>query len=364
MAEERPNILDLRLDELEAALEALQEPRWRARQVHQWLLSHRIGSFSEMTTLSLELRRKLDEAYSIRPLETEKHDETAERFEGDEPGTTEKLLLRLPDGERVESVLIPGRGRLTACVSSQAGCPFNCSFCATGKMGYRRNLSAGEICAQVWALSDMLEQRGSQAALSNVVFMGMGEPLLNTRNVIEAVENLSSRKYRYSTSQRRITISTVGIIPEIDRLAETGLKTKLAVSLHTADQRKRETLMARAAREHPLDRLRKSLARYASKTGEPVTLAYMLLRGVNDSEEDAKRLLAYASGFFCKINLIDYNSIVNIKFEPVYDEARDRFRRILQDAGAQVTLRKSYGTSINAACGQLATSTMRSSDNQ
>jgi 23S rRNA (adenine2503-C2)-methyltransferase len=191
----------------------------------------------------------------------------------------------------------------------------------------------------------------------------MGEPLLNTESVIEAVLNLSTRKYRFSTSQRRITISTVGIIPEIDRLADTGLKTKLAVSLHAAIQEKREALMPQAARQYPLDRLRESLTRYASKTGEPVTLAYMLLKGINDSEDDAKRLLRYASGFFCKINLIDYNSIVNIKFEPVFDGTRERFREILQAAGLQVTIRKSYGTPINAACGQLAADSMRKSDN-
>lgn len=364
MPDTRPNILDLRLDELTTAMAAIGEPAWRAKQVHEWLMSHRAASFEEMTTLGKALRRKLDEAWAIRPVVTEKHDETRERFEGDEPGTTEKLLLRLPDGERVESVLIPGRDRLTACVSSQAGCPLNCSFCATGRMGFRRNLSPAEITAQVWALSDMLAERGPEKRISNVVFMGMGEPLLNTRSVLEAVEDLSSRSYRYSTSQRRITISTVGIIPEIRKLAETGLKTKLAVSLHTADQGKREALMASAARENPLPELRKTLSRYAEKTGEPVTLACMLIKGVNDSEEDAKRLLAYASGIFCKINLIDYNSIVNIKFEPVYDGARDRFRRTLQEGGLQVTVRKSYGTSINAACGQLASERIANSDNQ
>jgi 23S rRNA (adenine2503-C2)-methyltransferase len=360
MPRERINILDLRLDELKDALGAIDEPQWRASQLHQWLFSHRAASFDEITTLSLPLRRKLAESFCIKPPLTEKHDESRE---GDTPGATEKLLLQLPDGERIETVLIPGPNRMTACVSAQAGCPLGCTFCATGQMGFRRNLSPGEITGQVWALSDMLQERNPEASITNIVFMGMGEPLLNTESVIEAVLNLSTRKYRFSTSQRRITISTVGIIPEIDRLADTGLKTKLAVSLHAAIQEKREALMPQAARQYPLDRLRESLTRYASKTGEPVTLAYMLLKGINDSEDDAKRLLRYASGFFCKINLIDYNSIVNMKFEPVFDGTRERFREILQAAGLQVTIRKSYGTPINAACGQLAADSMRKSDN-
>ncbi len=184
--------------------------------------------------------------------------------------------------------------------------------------------------------------------------MGMGEPLLNMPHVLDAIETLSNHSYRYSISQRKISISTVGIIPRIDLLARSSHKVKLAVSLHSAIQENRESLMP-AAREYPLPALRKSLAEYNRLTGQPVTLVYMLLRDINDTPEDARALVKFAKSLFCKINLIDYNAIVNIKFKPVYTGKRELFLRSLLDSGLQVTVRKSHGASINAACGQLVT---------
>ncbi len=352
MTEPLQNITDLTLKELQQALSALGEPSFRATQIHQWLFSHHAASFDEMTILSLALRKKLAESFSIHQLRAVDHQECLE--EGCE-NPTQKILLELQDGNRVESVLIASENRMTACVSSQIGCPLQCPFCATGRMGFRRNLTAGEITGQIYALNELVAAREPGKALTNIVFMGMGEPLLNTDNVIEAIETLTTRNYRFCLSQKRITISTVGVIPEIQRLGKSGMKTKLAVSLHSADQQKRESLMPIAARQYPVKELGKSLGEYSSSTGMPVTIVYLLLKGINDSLDDARILARFAKTFLCKINLIDYNSINNIKFKPVYSAARELFQQYLMNSGLHVTVRKSYGTTINAACGQLAT---------
>ena len=352
MTTTRPNIIDLTLKELQQAMSMLGEPSFRATQVHQWLFSHYAASFDDMTTLSLALRKKLSETFSIHHPELINQLESLEE-ESDNP--TKKILLKLHDNEMVESVLIPSAERRTACVSSQVGCPFQCLFCATGTMGFRRNLSAGEITGQIYALNKMVAAKEPGKAITNIVFMGMGEPLLNSDNVIEAIQTLSSRNYSFCLSQKKITISTVGVIPEIQRLGKSGMKTKLAVSLHSADQQKRESLMPFAARQYPLNELSKSLAEYTASTGMPVTIVYMLLKGVNDSLDDAKQLARYSRSFLCKINLIDYNSIININFNPVYNATREQFQQYLFNSGLHVTVRKSYGTTINAACGQLAT---------
>jgi 23S rRNA (adenine2503-C2)-methyltransferase len=352
MTEPLQNITDLTLKELQQTLSALGEPSFRATQIHQWLFSHRAASFDEMTILSLALRKKLAESFSIHQLRAVDHQECLE--EGCE-NPTQKILLELQDGSRVESVLIASENRMTACVSSQIGCPLQCPFCATGRMGFRRNLTAGEITGQIYALNELVAAREPGKTLTNIVFMGMGEPLLNTDNVIEAIETLTTRNYRFCLSQKRITISTVGVIPEIQRLGKSGMKTKLAVSLHSADQEKRESLMPIAARQYPIKELGKSLGEYSSSTGMPVTIVYLLLRGINDSLDDARVLARFAKTFLCKINLIDYNSINNIKFKPVYIAARELFQQYLMNSGLHVTVRKSYGTPINAACGQLAT---------
>ncbi|TLU84824.1 MAG: 23S rRNA (adenine(2503)-C(2))-methyltransferase RlmN [Chlorobium sp.] len=352
MTSSLPNIKDLTLKELQQLMTSHGEPLFRATQIHQWLFSHHAESFDDMTILSLAFRRKLSETFSIeRP-------EIVEHLTGIEEACdyqTEKILLKLPDGNMVESVLIPSAERLTACVSTQVGCPLNCHFCATGKMGFQRNLSAGEITEQVYTLNNLVAAKESGKAITNIVFMGMGEPLLNTDNVIEAIETFSSRNYRFCLSQKRVTISTVGVIPEIQRLGKSGLKTKLAVSLHSANQEKRELLMPIAARQYPLQELGKTLAEYTASTGSPVTIVYMLLKGINDSLDDAKMLARFSRSFLCKINLIDYNSIINIKFMPVFSSTKELFQQYLVNAGLHVTIRKSFGTTINAACGQLAT---------
>ncbi|NTW69137.1 MAG: 23S rRNA (adenine(2503)-C(2))-methyltransferase RlmN [Chlorobiaceae bacterium] len=352
------NIIDLSFQELQRELELLDEPSFRAKQIHQWLFSHQAKSFEEMTTLSRPLRQKLAESFSISHPELVDHlESTLESGEN----LTEKVLLKLPDNELVETVLIPAENRLTACLSSQAGCAFQCTFCATGQMGLHRNLTAGEITGQVYALNAIASAKNPERKITNIVFMGMGEPLMNYDNVIESIETLSTRNYSSTVSQKKITISTVGVIPQIRKLATSGLKTKLAVSLHAAEQQKRESLMPVAAHLYPLKELGKSLAEYSAATSMPVTIVYMLLKGINDSPEDAKMLVRFAHGFLCKINLIDYNSIINIRFKPVNSSSREMFLRHLIDSGLHVTIRKSYGTTINAACGQLATTGMKES---
>ncbi len=352
MTSPQTNITDLTLQELQQAITLIGEPKFRANQIHQWLFSHYASSFDDMTTLSLALRKKLSATFSIiHPELIDQH----ESLEENSDNPTKKILLKLTDNEMVESVLIASAGRRTACVSSQIGCPFQCHFCATGKMGFRSNLSAGEITGQIYALNEMLAGKEPGTAITNIVFMGMGEPLLNSDNVIEAIQTLSSRNYNFCLSQKKITISTVGVIPEIQRIGKSGMKTKLAVSLHAADQQKRESLMPIAARQYPLKELSKSLAEYTASTGTPVTIVYMLLKGINDSLDDAKKLAQFSRSFLCKINLIDYNAIININFSPVSDAIREQFQQYLINSGLHVTVRKSYGTTINAACGQLAT---------
>ncbi len=335
---------------------SLGEPSFRATQIHQWLFSHRAAGFDDMTILSRELRKKLSETFSLQRVQLI---ERQECFEEACDNPTEKLLLQLPDHEKVESVLIASANRMTACVSTQVGCPLQCPFCATGAMGFRRNLSAGEITGQIYALNTIASEKTTNNKITNIVFMGMGEPLLNTDNVLEAIDTLSGRNYSFCLSQKKITISTVGVIPEIQRLARSRMKTKLAVSLHAANQQKRESLMPIAARQYPLNELGKALHEYTELTGMPVTIVYMLLKGINDSLEDAQMLARFARTFLCKINLIDYNSIINIKFKPVYSATRDMFQQHLITSGLHVTVRKSYGTTINAACGQLATNSTR-----
>jgi len=346
-----PNIRDLTRTGLEAAVSALDQPAYRASQIHQWLFSHRSGNFNDITILSLALRSRLSSMYAVRAATLEEHRE--ESGNGMEMPTT-KFMVRMPDGQSVESVLIPSGDRITACISSQAGCPLKCSFCATGRMGFRRNLSPGEITDQVFLLNDFLAERyGEPKKITNLVFMGMGEPLLNMTNVLDAVLTLTDQHYRFSLPQRKITISTVGLVPEIGLLGDSPVKTKLAVSLHAAIQEKRESMMP-VARDYPLNDLKRALSGYSGKTGQPVTLVYMLLEGINDSQEDARALVKFAKSLFCKINLIDYNAIVNIKFKPVNTVTRELFMRSLLDSGLQVTVRKSQGATIDAACGQLA----------
>jgi 23S rRNA (adenine2503-C2)-methyltransferase len=348
-----PNIKDFTKTELAGIMAGLGEQKFRAAQLHRWLYSLQAEEFDAMSSISSGLRQKLASSYAIRSASIIRSEGESSDSLTDDASPTVKYLMKLPDGELVESVLIPSDERTTACISAQAGCPLQCTFCATGHMGFKRNLTAAEMSDQAFALQDEARKL-TGGRLTNIVFMGMGEPLLNLDNVIEAIGTLTEPDYQYTMGERRISISTVGLVPGIKRLAESGLKTKLAISLHSADQEKRERLMPVAA-QYPLDELRHAISGYNDRTGLTVTIVYMLLAGINDTTEDARKLARYARKFLCKINLIDYNSIVNFKFKPAYSDTRNAFVRQLLDAGLHVTVRKSQGASINAACGQLST---------
>jgi len=348
-----PNIRELNRQQLEHLMQRLGQPAYRARQLHQWLYSHQALSFEDMTSFGKKLREQLAGSWAIRPATLDATEtEPAQRAA---PGAipTSKFLVKLDDGALIESVLIPSEERMTACISSQVGCALRCTFCATGQMGFKRDLVASEITDQVFLLQQEAHRLYGRG-ITNIVFMGMGEPLLNLDNVFESISTLTEQEYRFSISERKITISTVGLVPEIGRIASSGLKTKLAISLHSADQATRERMMPVAA-DYPLDELSRAISAYNTKTGQPVTLVYMLLEGINDTPEDARKLARFAKRGLCKINLIDYNAIVNLKFRPGYGSAKSMFIERLLDAGLHVTVRKSQGATINAACGQLAT---------
>ncbi len=351
--EHLPNIRRLNRAELGGVMAALGEPAYRASQLHRWLYSHQALDFDAMSTFGRKLRQRLASEWSIRPASLAGSKSEIVDEGSTAPLSTAKFLIQLEDGELVESVLIPSEERMTACISSQVGCPLRCVFCATGQMGFRRNLAASEITDQVFLLNSEAMKRHGRG-LSNIVFMGMGEPLLNLENVTESIATLTEKDYRFSISEKKITISTVGLPAEMDRIARSGLKTKLAISLHSADQSVRERMMP-VAIDITLDNLAEAISSYNARTGSPVTLVYMLLEGVNDSPEEARKLVRFAKRVLCKINLIDYNSIVNLKFRPGCGSSKTMFIQRLLDAGLLVTVRKSQGAAINAACGQLAT---------
>ena len=350
MPNSKANIKAYTRQELRDTIAALGEPGYRADQIHRWLFSDQVTDFEKMKNINASLREALSRRYVIPSCSFE--NEAIEERSGGALETS-KFLVGLHDDEMVETVLIPSTDRHTVCVSSQVGCPLRCTFCATGYMGFTRNLLASEIVEQVLLVNKRLRDRSPENHVTNIVFMGMGEPLLNLNNVFDAIETLTNQSYNFSLSRKRITISTVGLIPQIGAIARAGLSIKLAISLHAAAQEKRTSLIP-VAQEHTLEKLRHALQEYTDVEKEPVTLVYMLLEGVNDSDQDAANLIRFTQGFLCKINLIDYNCIVNMKFKPVKEERRDRFIHTLVNAGLQVTVRKSQGASINAACGQLA----------
>ena len=287
-----------------------------------------------MTNLPLDFRRKLEEHFLIGLPESV--------VEG-EPGAdgTRKKLLLLADGEKIETVRIAGADGNTICVSSQAGCRYGCVFCATGLGGFTRSLRAGEIVAQILSEDEPVRR---------IVFMGMGEPLANYRNVVQSIRILTHQEGS-AIPPRRITVSTVGLVPLIDRLAEERLGVRLAVSLTSAIQEKRERLMP-VAKRYPLNALLESVRRFARESGNPVTFEYVLLSDVNDSNEDARELARRLGNIRCKVNLIPFNSVESLPFRAPAENRIDAFLSILTGR-VTATVRRSAGRGIDAACGQL-----------
>lgn len=334
------------LDENSLAVMLENQPAYRIRQIFQWLWTKQISSFEEFTNLPKSLRQELNTRFYL-PTLIIKRKQTAK------DGTI-KIAFELADEKIIEGVLIPEGNRVTACISSQVGCNVGCHFCATGKMGFLRNLSAGEIIFQVKKLNAIAKENYKNH-LSNIVFMGMGEPLLNYQNVVRASTILTSKE-GLAMSPQRITLSTVGIADKIVKLANENVKFNLAVSLHTASDKIRNTLIP-INKSFPLPKLQEAIKYFHTKTGNRVTLEYLLMKNINDSEKDARMLTEFTKAFPCKINVIEYNPVEGFPFQRPEKERFDRFVSYLKSKNLIVMIRRSRGKDIDAACGQLATKT-------
>ncbi len=341
---ERANLLDLSPEQLERRLAELDEPAYRARQILAWAYGRRARDFEAMTDLPAGLRSRLDERLRIRT--------ATELARSEAPDGTAKLLVRWADGSTTESVMIPApgvEGRRTVCLSTQVGCDVGCRFCASGIGGSLRNLSVGEVLEQALGVAELLAARAER--LSHVVFMGMGEPLANYDVTVEAVRRLNAG-WGLGIAQRRITVSTVGLPKQIDRLAGEGLQITLALSLHAPDDRLRAELIP-WAEGISLGALLPACRRYLERTGREITLEYCLLAGVNDRPQDAAALARIALDLRAHVNLLMYNPVAGLPFERPSRNAAIGFLRRLRAAGAKAHLRESRGLEADAACGQL-----------
>lgn len=330
-------------DDLKAWLRARNEPSFRAKQISEWLWKHGVFDVDLMTNLSLQLRDKLQESFILCPL-------TLVRSEGSNDGETTKFLWKLCDGAMVESVLIRAPGRCTVCVSSQVGCPVRCSFCASGKHGFIRNLCAAEIAGQVLAVQQQIV--GNEERITNIVYMGMGEPLRNYEAVVESIRLLSDSAH-FGMSKRRITVSTVGVVENILRLAHEGIGVNLALSLHAPRQELRQKLIP-YARDYDLEEVMKAVDTYHLLSGRDITYEYILIAGVNDRIEDAMDLCSLLRGRQGTVNLIPYNTVSGLKFRRSSTTDISAFRQFLDKMGVVNTCRYTKGDDIGAACGQLA----------
>jgi len=352
------NIKNLTIPELQDYLVSVSEPKYRANQIFQKIYVQRVATFDEIANLPKSLRQKLTNDFDISSFNSSKSQHSSD-------GTI-KFLFELKDGSAIESVLIPceytdeaKKNRRTLCISSQAGCSLNCTFCATGKLKFKRNLSASEIVDQVLAVE---KQIGSK--LTNIVFMGMGEPLLNYENVKKAVEILTNPEIQL-IKKKKLTISTAGIIPKIIQLADDNLPVKLALSLHAPTQDLRKKLMPSAGK-WKFDELIESIEYYYRKTKTPVTFEYILFEGLNDRPEDIKRLAKLAKRVPAKINLIPFHTIeftnptgFASELKPASKGKIQWFRKELLKLDVQSFQRTSSGLDIDAACGQLALKSLR-----
>ncbi len=336
---QKTNLKGLWIQDLEKLLGDLGERGYKANQLALWIYDKASSDFSQMTDLSKTLREKLDSTACIEAIKLVKAQTSEIDF-------SEKYLFELRDGERIETVLMLEKDRITVCVSTQVGCPLGCTFCATGKMGFKRDLTTGEIVDQIIAVKDRRP--------THVVLMGMGEPLLNYDNTIKALRIINS-ELGLSFAAKKITVSTAGIPDMIRRLAGLTSKIKLAISLNAPTDEKRNQLMP-INKKHPLERLLEAIRYYTEKTKRRVTFEYVLIKDFNDSQEDALELSKLVRGIPCKINLIPYNYVPDLSFEKPSEEKIVAFRDYLFPRCPAVTLRRSKGEDIQAACGQLYTS--------
>lgn len=340
---DRVNIRTLDRDALQAALAELGEPRFRAAQIHDWLWKKGVSSFDEMLNLSKVLRERLDERYTIGQIRIAASQRSSD-------GTV-KYAFRLDGGHLVEGVLIPTATRVTACVSSQAGCSLDCKFCATGFLDLKRNLHFYEIFDQVFLMRQLAESEYNRP-LTNIVYMGMGEPLLNYRNVLQSIELITSPE-GLGMSPQRITVSTAGIAKMIRRLADDGVRFEFALSLHAANDEKRSRIMP-INESNSLEALAEALRYFYEKTQTRVTYEYCIFRDVNDSLEDAQELVEFSRIVPSKVNVIEYNAVAEAGFRNTTAERMHAFIRHLEQAGVIVNVRRSRGKDVDGACGQLA----------
>lgn len=333
----------LTLEEMTQLVCEMKEKPFRAKQIFHWIYQKKVSEWEKMTDLSSGLRSKLLELFSLTSLKVK-------RVLNSEDGETVKFLWELSDGKLVESVLILSRERRTVCVSSQVGCLARCAFCASGKEGLKRNLSASEIFEQVYAIDQYLHEKGER--VSHVVFMGMGEPLDNYDNVLKAIHLLSD-PLRLMISQRRITVSTVGVLEKIRELGGEKLQVNLVLSLHAPNQHIRKKIIP-YARKVELSELLHAMQDYAEKSGRDITYEYTLLSGINDQDEHAFELAELLKGQQCSVNLIPYNPVKGMRLQRPEKERIDAFFEILTKSRIVTTQRYTKGKDIAAACGQLA----------
>lgn len=336
---DRTNLKDLNRSELESFASSLGLEPFRGRQIFRWIFREGVDDFDLMTDLSKKVRTELNDKSFIGKL-------AVTRILDSTDGST-RFLYRLDDGFPVESVLIPEKERLTLCVSSQAGCALQCKFCATGRLGFNRNLTAGEIVDQLLQVQNRSDKR-----ITNVVFMGMGEPTLNLKEVFKACEIMSDN-HGLSVSRRKITISTVGVVHALRKFVSQAGKLGLAISLHSADEKIRKGIIP-VARENSLPDIMVEAKRYTELSGRRVSFEYLLLGNVTDSIEDAGRLVKLIHGVPCKINLIRYNPIDGLPFIRPREEDVQRFKEYLYPRTYAVNVRESRGLDVGGACGQLA----------
>jgi len=337
------DIRDITDEALADLISSWGEKSFRTKQIMEWLWMKQARSFDEMTNLSKDLRDKLKENFTF-------HSMKADLSQKSSDGTI-KIGFRLDDDNFIEGVLIPTEDRMTACVSSQVGCSLSCTFCATGYLKRQRNLKHYEIFDQV-ALIDELAQKEYGKGLTNIVFMGMGEPLLNYKEVMTAIDYITSPK-GMGMSPQRLTLSTAGVTKMIRKMADDGVRFNLAISLHAATDEKRSAIMP-INETNNLAELADSLNYFYDKTRSRITLEYCVIQDVNDSLEDGDELAAFASKVVCKVNLIEYNPIDQAEYQKSSGNRTNRFVKHLEDKRVIVNLRRSRGKDIDAACGQLA----------
>ncbi len=346
MSQDKINLLDFTSEKLKAFFLEKGEKPFRATQIIKWVHQQSVDNFEDMLNVSKALRKELSETTEIRGPEV--------AIDNISDDGTRKWLLRLDDGNCIETVYIPEDGRGTLCISSQVGCALDCTFCSTARQGFNRNLTVAEIIGQLWLAKRLLQPNPeSERVISNVVMMGMGEPLLNFNNVIDAMKIMLDDN-AYGLSKRRVTLSTSGVVPALDRLRD-NVEVSLAISLHAPNNALRDQLVP-INRKYPIEQLLASCQKFmeGKAARERLTMEYVMLHDVNDSDENARELAIVLKDVPAKVNLIPFNPFPETRYKRSSNNRINKFRDILADAGLTVITRKTRGEDIDAACGQLA----------